>query len=213
MLIVQLSIDEQLTRQFQFSQLLMKRFNFLIYIEISIKTKAAKWPSVAIHFHAFVAVHEYCNSSVVYVREHKTELECLPMPNVMAAMPNIGGISVQRRKVWLTPTTRVLFSNAAKTWNPLKFAGVPQTHQQISAASGPKFTILWVDLGETFLFSIFFPIVDACLRCEDIAQQSCAMVPRWQIFGDFLCAVFSASRVQHVSDLNLHYCTMATPCV
>jgi len=41
MLIVQLSIDEQLTRQFQFSQLLMKRFNFLIYIEISIKTKAA----------------------------------------------------------------------------------------------------------------------------------------------------------------------------
>jgi len=30
------------------------------------------------------------------------------MPNVMAALPNIGGAaSVQRRKVWLTPTTRV----------------------------------------------------------------------------------------------------------
>ena len=26
----------------------------------------------------------------------------------------------------------------------------------------------------------FFPIVDTCLSCEDIAQQSCAMVPRWQ---------------------------------
>ena len=33
-------------------------------------------------------------------------------------------------------------SNAAKTQNPLKFAGVPQTNETISAASGPKFTIL-----------------------------------------------------------------------
>ena len=35
-----------------------------------------------------------------------------------------------------------LWSNAAKTRNPLKFAGVPQTNETISAASGPKFTIL-----------------------------------------------------------------------
>ena len=41
--------------------------------------------------------------------------------------------SVQRRKVWLTPTTRVLCSNAAKTRNQLKFAGVPQTRQPISS--------------------------------------------------------------------------------
>jgi len=46
--------------------------------------------------------------------------------------------------VWLTPTTRVPCSNAAKTRKPLKFAGVPQTNETISAApaSGPKFTIL-----------------------------------------------------------------------
>jgi len=44
--------------------------------------------------------------------------------------------------VWLTPTTRVSCSNAAKTRNPLKLAGVPQTNETISAASGPKFTIL-----------------------------------------------------------------------
>ena len=43
--------------------------------------------------------------------------------------------------VWLTPT-RMACSNAAKTRNPLKFAGVPQTNEMISAASGPKFTIL-----------------------------------------------------------------------
>jgi len=43
-------------------------------------------------------------------------------------------------------------SNAAKTRNPLKFAGVPQTRQQISAARGPKFTILWGYLEEILLF-------------------------------------------------------------
>ena len=52
------------------------------------------------------------------------------MPNVMAALPNVGGALCS------TPTTRVPCSNAAKTRNPLKFAGLPQTRQQISAASG-----------------------------------------------------------------------------
>jgi len=35
-----------------------------------------------------------------------------------------------------------LCSNAAKTRNPLKLPGVPQTNETISATSGPKFTIL-----------------------------------------------------------------------
>ena len=50
--------------------------------------------------------------------------------------------------VWLTPTTRVPCSNAAKMRNPLKLAGMPQTNETISAASGPKFTILWGHLGD-----------------------------------------------------------------
>jgi len=46
--------------------------------------------------------------------------------------------------VWLIPTTTVPCSNAAKTRNPLKLAGAPQTTGPISvsAASEPKFTIL-----------------------------------------------------------------------
>jgi len=64
--------------------------------------------------------------------------------------------SVQRRKVWLTPTTRVPCSNAAKTRNPLKLAGVPQHRQQISAVRGPKFTILWGHVEEVLLFNKFF---------------------------------------------------------
>ena len=56
------------------------------------------------------------------------------MPNVMAAQPNTGG-ALFHAAVWLC-------SNAAKKRNPLKFVGVPQTNKMISAASGPKFTIL-----------------------------------------------------------------------
>jgi len=71
------------------------------------------------------------------------------MLNVMAALPNISdAASVQRRKVWLTPTTRVPCSNAAKMQNPLKFAGVPQTPEPISAVSGPKLAILWIHVKE-----------------------------------------------------------------
>ena len=57
--------------------------------------------------------------------------------------------SVQRRKVWLTPTTRVPCSNAAKTRTPLEFVGVTQTPEPISAVSGPKFTILRGHVEET----------------------------------------------------------------
>jgi len=72
-----------------------------------------------------------------------SKLECWPMPNVMAALPNIDAPSVQRCTVWLTPNTGVPCSNAAKTRNPWKLAGVPQTTASISAASRSKFTLLW----------------------------------------------------------------------
>ena len=124
------------------------------------------------------------------------------MPNVMVALQIQVAPSVQRRKVWLTPTTGVPCSNASKTQKPVKLAVMPQTTGPISAASEPKFTILWGHLEEILLLNKFFPVVVTCLSCEDIARQSCAMAPRWRILGDFLCPVFSASRVQHVSDLH-----------
>ena len=109
--------------------------------------------------------------------------------------------SVQRREVWLTSTTRVPCSNAAKTRDPLKLPGVPQTNETISAASGPKFTVLWGHVEDISLLNKFFPIVDKCLSSEDIARQNCAMVPRWRFLATFLRPVFTASRVQQVSDL------------
>ena len=115
-------------------------------------------------------------------------------------------VARQNRKVWLTPNTGGPRSNAAKTRNPLKFAGVPETTGPISAASGPKFTILCEHVEEVLLLKhFFFLIVDTFLNCEDIARQSCAMMPRWRFFDDFLRPVFVASSAQHVSDLRLKF--------
>ena len=80
-------------------------------------------------------------------------------------------------------------SNAAKTRNQLKFAGVPQTGQPVSAVSGPKFAILWGHVEKILLLKSFFR-----LSIRDLV----AMVPRWRFLATFLRPVFSASRVQHV---------------
>ena len=117
--------------------------------------------------------------------------------------------SVQRRKVWLTPTTRVLCSNAAKTRNPLKFAGVPQTRQHISSVSRLKFTILSGRVEEVLMFKKFFPVVNTCLSSEDIARQSCVMVPKWRFFAS---SIFSEQHAAHFGHAFLIR-TKATPCV
>jgi len=73
------------------------------------------------------------------------------MPNAMAALSNIGGAlrstpqSLADTHYW-SPC-----SNAPKTRNPLKLAGVPQT-----TASGPKFTTLWGHVEKILLFNKFF---------------------------------------------------------
>ena len=86
--------------------------------------------------------------------------------------------------VWLAPTARMPCSNAAKTRNPLKFAGVPQTPEPISAVSWPKFTILLERVEEVSLLNMFFPIDDTCLSCEDIARVPDKVV-RWCPDGNF----------------------------
>jgi len=69
------------------------------------------------------------------------------MPNVMAALPNIGGALCS------TPQTladaHYLTAVHAKMQKRLKFAGVPQSRQPISAVSRPKFNCeyLWGDIA------------------------------------------------------------------
>ena len=47
-------------------------------------------------------------------------------------------------------------NNNNKTQNPLKFVGVPQTPEPISAVSGPKFTKLSGHVDEVLLLNNFF---------------------------------------------------------
>jgi len=86
--------------------------------------------------------------------------------------------------------------------NPLKFVGVPQTPEPISTVSGPKSSLYCAACGAILLVNCFFLWSIMCLNCEYITRQSCAMVRRRRIFGEFLRPVFPASRVQHVSDLH-----------
>ena len=69
------------------------------------------------------------------------QLECGPMPNVMVALLNIGGALCSTPQSLADTHYKMLCSNAAKTRNQLKFSGVPQTPEPISAVSEPKFTI------------------------------------------------------------------------
>ena len=101
--------------------------------------------------------------------------------------------------VWLTPTTRVPCSNAAKMRNTLKFAGVSQTHQQISAVSRPKFTILWGHVKEVSVFSKFF---FRLLIHAFAAKIQPNKVVWWCQNGELLRPVFAASHMPHISDMH-----------
>ena len=106
--------------------------------------------------------------------------------------------SVQRRKVWLTPTTRVPCSNAAKTRNQLKFAGVPQTRQQISVLSRPKFTILWGHVEEISLFKKFFRL---SIHASAAKIQPDKVV-RWCQTAIFCVLYFSVPHAAHFRDVH-----------
>jgi len=69
------------------------------------------------------------------------------MPNVMVALPNVGGALYSTPQSLAHAHYYMPCSNAAKTRKKLKVGRVPQTSETISAARGPKFTILWGTSG------------------------------------------------------------------
>jgi len=84
-------------------------------------------------------------------------------------------------------------------WNLLGCPKLANGSEPLVGRSSPYCEDMW---GRYCCLKSFFPIVNTRLSCEDIARQSCVMVPRWQIFGDFLGPAFPASRTQHSSDLH-----------
>jgi len=69
------------------------------------------------------------------------------MPNVMVALPNVGGALYSTPQSLADAHYYMPCSNAAKTRKQLKFGGALQANETISAASGPKFAILWGTSG------------------------------------------------------------------
>ena len=114
-------------------------------------------------------------------------------------------LSVQRRKVWLTPTTRCRAVTLPRRETRRNLQGCPKLPDRSQPLVG-RSSLYYEDMWRTYCcLTSFFPIVDTRLSCEDIARQSGAMVPRWRFLATFLCPVFAASRVQHVSDLHLKF--------
>jgi len=107
--------------------------------------------------------------------------------------------------VWLTPTTRcraVTLPRRETRWNLQGCPKLVNRSQPLVDRSSPYCGDTW---STYWCLTSFFPLVDMCLSCEDIARQSSAMVPRWRFLATFLRPVFSASRVQQVSDLHLKF--------
>jgi len=89
---------------------------------------------------------------------------------------------------------------------------VPQTRQQISAVSRPKFTILSGHVEEVLLFNNFFRLsIHASLPKIYSPTNLCDGAK----MAIFLGPVFPASRVQHISDLHSKFALgpHGTPCV
>ena len=103
--------------------------------------------------------------------------------------------------VWLTPTTRcraVTLPRRETSWKLQGYLKLVNRSQPLGRSS-PYCGDMW---RRYCCLTSFFPIVDTCLSCEDIARQSCGMVPRWRFFASFLRPVFPASHVQYISDLH-----------
>jgi len=84
-------------------------------------------------------------------------------------------------------------------WNLQGCPKLTKWSQPLVDRSSPYYGDMW----RTYCcLTSFFPIVDMCLRSEDIARQSCPMVPRWRFLVTFLGPAFAASRMQHISDLH-----------
>jgi len=122
------------------------------------------------------------------------------MPNLMVALPNVCGAHCSTPQSLADAHYQMPCSNAAKTQNPLKFIGVPQTPEPISAVSRPTFTILsgHVSLEEVLMLNNFF--------------SDCRYMPYLRRYGPtklcdgdemaILRPVFAASRVQRISDVH-----------
>ena len=81
-------------------------------------------------------------------------------------------------------------------WRPLlKLPGLPQTNETISAASGPKFAILWGHVEEILLLNKFFFRLSIMPSLRRYSPTKLWDGAQMAIFGDFFAfCIFSEPR-------------------
>ena len=124
------------------------------------------------------------------------------MPNVMVALPNIGGALCSTPQFGWRPLLEccaVTLPRRETRWNYLWCPKLTKRSQPLVGRSSPYCGNMY---RRYCCLTSFFPIVNTCLSCEDIARQSCGMVPRRRFLATFLSPAFAASRVQRLSDLH-----------
>ena len=116
-------------------------------------------------------------------KKKEEELDCGPMPNVMVALPNKGGAACSTPQFsWcrLLECRAVTLPRRETGWN---YLGCPKLTKRSQQAEVHH---LWGHVEEILLLNkFFFPIVDTCLSCEDIARLRLCDGAQMAIFGDF----------------------------
>jgi len=131
------------------------------------------------------------------------------MPNVIAALPNIGGalckLCSRPQFGWrpLLECRAVMLPRCKTCWNMQGCPKLPNRSQPLVSQSSPYYDDMWRTYWRLTSFS---PIVDTCLSCEDTARQSCAMVPRWRFCGIFCVLYFQRAMcsIFQICILNSH---------
>jgi len=111
------------------------------------------------------------------------------MPNVMVALPNIGGAfcsapqSLADAKI--LECRAVTLPRRESRWNLQGCPKLANISQSLVVRSSPYYEDTWRRYRR---LTSFFPIVDTCLSCEDTARQSCRF---------FASCIFSEPRAAH----------------
>ena len=100
---------------------------------------------------------------------------------------------------WLLECRAVTLPRRETRWNYLECPKLTKRSQPLVGRSSSYCEYMWRRYS---CLTSFFPIVDTCLSCEDIAHQSRAMLHRWWFFATLLGPAFAARCMQHISDLH-----------
>ena len=125
---------------------------------------------------------------------NRLQLECGPMPNVMATLPNRWRPLFNAARFGWCPLLEcraVTLPRRKTRWNLQGCPKLANRSQLLVGRSSPYYHDMW---RRYCCLTSFFSIVDKCLSSEDIARQSCVIVSKWWFFAS---CISSEPRAAH----------------